>query len=302
MFKTILVPLDGSPMSEQALTLAVRLAQSHSADVHLVHVHSPYTTTPITIEGLPVIDEELRSLAATHELTYLRQLAASLPISDHEPIIARLEGPIAFALNRYCYDIGADLVVLTTHGRNGFTQLWIGSVAESLLRSLHIPLLMLRPSPEMPEPTPFRHILVPLDGSALAEQILPHAVTLADQEGAELTLVRVIEGDPNTGPGGVTYRPHENTLTAQRETAQVYLDRLTQDLLARGHPAHCRVVAAEHPARAILATATDVGADLIALATRGRSGLSRAILGSVADKVLRGGNLPVLALRPSEMG
>ncbi|WP_129633456.1 universal stress protein [Candidatus Oscillochloris fontis] len=299
MFKTILVPLDGSPVSEQALVVAARLAQSHSACIHLAHVHSPYTTAPITIEGLPVIDEDLHSLAADHELAYLHQLAAKLPVSDHEPVTARLEGPIAFALNRYCYDSHADLVVLTTHGRNGFTQLWIGSVAESLLRSLHIPLLMLRPSSAPTESTPFRHIMVPLDGSALAEQILPHAITLADQEGAELTLVRIIEGAPNSSPAGVAYRPQENSQTTQHETAQIYLDRLTQDLLARGHPARSRVVAAEHPARAILATANEVGADLIALATRGRSGLSHTILGSVADKVLRGGDLPVLALRPS---
>ncbi len=281
MFQIILVPLDGSPLSEQALVVAARLAQSHTATLHLAHVHAPDTE---------------------HDISYLEQVATSLPISDQAPVIAWIEGPIAFALNRYSYAVAADLMVLTTHGHNGMNQLWVGSVAESLLRSMHIPLLLLRPNPTPTAPTPFRHILVPLDGSALAEQILPHAITLADQEGAELTLLRVIEGSPHTNHTGVTYRPHEDTLTAQRETAQVYLDRLAQDLLARGHPAHWRVVAAEEPARAILATATEIGADLLALATRGRSGLNRAILGSIADKVLRGGDLPVLALRPSDEG
>ncbi|NTW97420.1 MAG: universal stress protein [Oscillochloris sp.] len=300
MFHTILVPLDGSPVSEQALATAVRLAQGSSASIHLAHVHSPYTTAPITIEGLPVIDEELRSLAADHELAYLRQAAGSIPISNHEPVIARLDGPIAFALSSYCHDIGAELVVLTTHGRSGFTQLWIGSVAESLLRSLHVPLLLLRPTPTPVEPTPFRHIIVPLDGSALAEQILPHAMAMADHDGAELTLLRIIESHPVPAPGSnIAYRPHEDTVTEQRDTATIYLDRLARELLAGGHPAHIAVVAAEHPARAILTAAEERGADLIALATRGRSGLTRAILGSVADKILRGGTLPMLALRPS---
>ncbi|NTV63380.1 MAG: universal stress protein [Oscillochloris sp.] len=300
MFQTILVPLDGSPASEQALTIAARLAQRSSATIHLAHVHSPYTTTPISIEGLPVIDEELRSLAADHELTYLQNAVRSLPISDYEPVVARLEGPIAFALGSYCHEIHADLVILTTHGRSGFTQLWIGSVAESLLRSLHIPLLLLRPTPTPVPATPFRHIIVPLDGSALAEQILPHAVALADQDGAELTLLRIIESHPIPPPGSnMAYRPHEDTVTEQRDTAEVYLSRLANDLLPKGHPAHIAVVGAEHPARAILMAAEERGADLIALATRGRSGLTRAILGSVADKVLRGGTLPVLALRPS---
>jgi len=300
MFHTILVPLDGSPASEQALVTAARLAQGSSASIHLAHVHSPYTTTPITIEGLPVIDEELRSLAADHELAYLHQVAKSVPIANHEPIVARLEGPIAFALSSYCHDTGADLVVLTTHGRSGFTHLWIGSVAETLLRSLHVPLLLLRPTPTPAPPTPFRHIIVPLDGSALAEQILPHAMALADHDGAELTLLRIIEGHPIIAPSSnIAYRPHEDTATEQRETAQIYLERLARELLAAGHPAHTAIVAADHPARAILASADERGADLIALATRGRSGMTRAILGSVADKVLRGGSLPVLALRPS---
>jgi len=300
MFHTILVPLDGSATSEQALTAAARLAQGSPARLHLVHVHSPYTTAPITIEGLPVIDEELRSLAATHELAYLRQAASKAALSNQDPIVARLEGPIAFSLSSYCREVGVDLLVLTTHGRSGFTQLWLGSVAESLLRSLHVPMLLLRPTPTPVEPMPFRHILVPLDGSALAEQILPHAMAMADHDGAELTLLRVVEGQPAHILGSpIDYRPHESSTTEQRDTAELYLSRLTTELMAAGHPARAAVVAAETPARAILTAAEERSADLIAMATRGRSGLTHTILGSVADKIIRGGTLPVLAVRPS---
>jgi nucleotide-binding universal stress UspA family protein len=299
VFHTILAPLDGSPASEQALATAARLAQHSQVTLHLAHVHSPYTTAPITIEGLPVIDEELRSRAADHELAYLRRVAASVTTAV-DPIIARLDGPVAFTLASYCQEIGADLLVLTTHGRSGFTQLWLGSVTEALLHSLSVPMLLLRPAPAPASPTPFRHILVPLDGSALAEQILSHAVALADYDGAELTLLRVVEGSsaPDTGRSAL-YRPRESSATEQRATAELYLSRLAAELLTAGHPAHTVVVAAEHPARAILAAAQDRGADLIALATRGRSGLARSLLGSVADKVIRGGTLPLLAIRPS---
>ncbi|MEI7769904.1 MAG: universal stress protein, partial [Chloroflexales bacterium] len=183
MFHTILAPLDGSPASEQALATAARLAQHSQSTLHLAHVHSPYTTTPIMIEGLPVIDDELHSRAADHELAYLRQAAASV-VTAADPIIARLDGPVAFTLSSYCHEIGADLLVLTTHGRSGFTQLWLGSVAEALLHSLSVPMLLLHPAPAPVPPTPFRHILVPLDGSALAEQILPHAMALAGHDGA----------------------------------------------------------------------------------------------------------------------
>ncbi|MEI7645184.1 MAG: universal stress protein [Chloroflexales bacterium] len=302
MFHTILAPLDGSPASEQALATAARLAQHSQVALHLAHVHSPYTSAPITIEGLPVIDEELHSRAADHELAYLRQVAASVSTAV-EPIIARLDGPVAFTLASYCHEIGADLLVLTTHGRSGFTQLWLGSVAEALLYSLNVPMLLLRPTTTPVSPTPFRHILVPLDGSSLSEQILPHAVALASYDGAELTLLRAIEG-PSASESGrsALYRPHEINVADQRATADLYLSRLAVELLAAGHPAHTAVVAAEHPARAILTTAEERGADMIALATRGRSGITRTLLGSVADKVIRGGTLPVLAMRPLPPG
>jgi nucleotide-binding universal stress UspA family protein len=246
-----------------------------------------------------VIDEDLRSRAADHELAYLRQAAALVPTAA-EPIIARLDGPVASALIGYCHEIGADLLVLTTHGRSGLTQLWLGSVAEALLHSLSVPMLLLRPTPTPVPPTPFRHILVPLDGSALAEQILPHALALASCDGAKLTLLRVVEG-PSAADSGrsVLYRPHENSVAEQQDTAELYLERLATELLAGGHPPQTAVVAAEHPARAILTAAEECGADLLALATRGRSGFVRTILGSVADKVIRGGTLPVLTLRPS---
>jgi nucleotide-binding universal stress UspA family protein len=299
MFHTILVPLDGSPISEQALGTAARLSRHGQLALHLAHVHSPYTTDPIVIEGMPVIDDDLHSRAADHELAYLRRAAAALA-SAGEPVIARLEGPVAFALASYCQEIGADLLVLTTRGRSGFAQLWLGSVAEALLHSLSLPMLLLHPSLTPEPPTPFRHIFVPLDGSALAEQILPHAVALAGLDGAELTLLRVIEGPSGPSAGqSPLYRPHEMHTTDEQATAELYLTRLAAELLSAGHPAHTLVVAAEHPARAIIAAAAERGADLIALATRGRSGLTHAILGSVADKVIRSGALPVLAVRPN---
>jgi nucleotide-binding universal stress UspA family protein len=241
-----------------------------------------------------VIDEQMRSLAADHERAYLRRAAARVTSPVLDPIVARLDGPVAPALADYSRKVEADLLVLTTHGRSGFTQLWLGSVAEALLRTLSLPLLLLRPTPIRSATPPFRHILVPLDGSALAEEILPPVTSLAASEGADLTLLRIIEGGHH-----VAGHPREDSVAEQRATAELYLSRLAAELLSGGRSVRVAVLEAEHPARAILTAAERHGTDLIALATHGRSGLARSLLGSVADKVIRGSTLPVLALRPS---
>jgi nucleotide-binding universal stress UspA family protein len=146
----------------------------------------------------------------------------------------------------------------------------------------------------------FRHILIPLDGSGLAEQILEPALALGDLTQTAYTLLGVVE--PLVVPG---YAPLAQaapldvqvTQMVQAE-AQRYLDDLAQRLRAGGRQVHTRTLFAGQPAVAILDAARANGADLIALATHGRSGLARLLIGSVADKVRRGADMPVLLYRP----
>lgn len=313
MFRSILVPLDGSFFGEQALSVACAIASRSDGQLHLAHVCTPFLPDIISIEGLPVIDENLQPLGREHEQIYLQRLSERI-IAENElqPITALLdrlhtgarEQSISEALVDYADRARIDLIVMTTHGRGGLSRFWLGSVADELLRRSNVPILMLHPSEDetvSADRAEFRHILVPLDGSALAEQILEHAMALGRPTGARYTLLRTT---PLTPPSlsmrvAATGIMDEVALAARHE-AQTYLEEIAQRLRGCGMTVQTRICGADQPAVAILEEARQCGADLIALATHGYGGLTRLFVGSVADKVLRGADVPVLVYRPSE--
>lgn len=290
MFRTILVPLDGSPVGEQALAAAARLARAVHATVHLAHVHYPNSLTPIVIETLPIIDAKLHSLATQHEQFYLEQIAAAPVMRGIQTATTVLEGEIAETLAAHAQAIQANLIVMTTHGWSGFEHFWLGSVAESLLRMTHTPLWLMRPGePAQRAAQPLRRILVPLDGSALSEQVLPHAQALASLDDARLILARVMMR---------RRRREELSDAEQKRQIEAYLQEVASRLEAQGVPADIAVGAAEQPARALLTLSRDLQVDAIALATRGQGGWRQIMVGSTADKVIRASPIPVLAVRP----
>jgi nucleotide-binding universal stress UspA family protein len=196
----------------------------------------------------------------------------------------------------------SDLVVMATHGLGPLSRFWLGSVADALVRTANVPLLLLRPS-EQPPPVAvapsFRHIMIPLDGSDLAEQALEPALQLGQLMEADYTLLRVVKPvvmlDPHLEWPALNGT--NETLTRQAlDEAQAYLDRTADRLHAQGLTVKTCVVLHTYPADAILEEARKV--DVIALATHGRGGFRRLLLGSVADKVLRGGTTPMLVCRP----
>ena len=194
---------------------------------------------------------------------------------------------------------------MTVVGAGPWTRLWLGSVADELVRRLPMPLLLLRPqepAPELGREPTFRHILLPLDGSEAAEQIVEPAAALGTLMQAEYTLLRVVK------PGGARRSSDAEgdrraSSSRGRESNSERRPRLISTAWRNGcGPGRCaaqtRVVLHEHPAVAILdAQAHDI--DLIAFTTRGHRALPWLFLGSTADKVLRGASTPVLVQRPS---
>ena len=304
MYSSILVPLDGSPVGEQALPLACSIAQQSGATLHLVHVHTLNDT--IFIEGMPVIDEQLHSLGRDHERAYLQQIHARLTTDTALPIVwanPDCDETVTHTLLRYIAAHNNDLVVMSTHGRSGFTRFWLGSVVDMLLRTSPCPLLLVHAHDGEPgaQRSEEPQILIPLDGSALAEQVIEPALALGSPMGAAYVLLQIVQ--PTLLYGPVPYAEpvdidFEGTRRRQVE-AQRYLDTVAQRFQATGVRVTTMALSAEHPAQALLDVAQQHAITLVALATHGRSGLKRVFLGSIADKVVRGATIPVLVHRPS---
>jgi nucleotide-binding universal stress UspA family protein len=178
-------------------------------------------------------------------------------------------------------------------------------VADTLVRRLPIPALLVRPHDEALDLLEsvhehvFQHVLIPLDGSALAEAIVERAVGLGMLMDAEYTLLQVLDL-PTIGyaPALHATGADERILEQWRGEAQSYLDRVAEQLRARGLRVRAHTVIGS-PASAILGYAREYAVDAIAIATHGRGGLARVLLGSVADAVLRGAGVPVLLFRPA---
>jgi nucleotide-binding universal stress UspA family protein len=309
MYRSLLVPLDGSPFGEQALPLALSLARRAGAALHLVHVIPPvpalYAEALLATPGL----EDIRPRQQTYLDDLANRLRSLAPVAVHTAVLDGGPGP---TLQDHAGVVEPDLVVLTTHGRGPLRRFWLGSVADYLVRHLDVPVLLLRPHEASinwtTDPAP-RHILLPLDGSALAEEMIEPVVALASLCGADFLLLRAIRpvmpvplGREEGGMGPTVERLIEQIRSIHEQLhkeAESYLEGVAQRLRSRGLQVKTRVAVEEQPALAILHEANPPAIDLVALQTHGRGSLARLLLGSVADKVIRGAAVPVLVRRPT---
>jgi len=145
----------------------------------------------------------------------------------------------------------------------------------------------------------YKRILIPLDGSPLAEQALPHAVAQAKHFQAELILLRVVE--PFAHVRGVSLADLERIRQQTRTWTREYLERIATDIQQEEISVQ-KVTVEGHPHTGIAEYAESNQVDLIVMSTRGQSGLSRWLMGSVADRVVRGANVPVLLVRAGKEG
>lgn len=297
MLRSILVPLDGSTVSEHALPYALALGRRTAASVKLVHVYTPGRADA---RG-PAVDA---AAEIEHARAYLAALGGALS-ERWEVVIAAevLEGPVAETLSGYAAAHPTDLIVMTTHGRGPLSRMWLGSVADALVRQCQVPLLLTRPHEEPVDmlesvrDLPFQRILVALDGSELAECALEPALQLAEAMQAQLTLAQVIETPLiNRGPAIKVEAIEDRVLAEWQGEVVDYLHATAERVAARVSQVTTRVLVGE-ASSTILDYARDHAIDLVALATHGRSGVQRMLLGSVADKLLRGAATPVLVTR-----
>lgn len=307
---TILVPLDGCELAEQALPLAVALARASDAELHLMHVFVPYAARA-DMPGAVIDNTEIERRLEEQSTDYLRavteRVSKELPgrvVAD--PVRARpIRSPysettvVVDRIRRAAARLQVDLIVLATHARGGLGRAWLGSIADALIRRVNVPTLLVRPRADVPPPaSTFRHILVPLDGSQLAEETLPLAEKMATLCGARITLLRVVTPYLVVGRPSYIVEFDIQLLEQTQSDAERYLESVAERLRAAVPNVQSSVILSDSAPRAILDQAAEQEADLIAMTTHGRSGFRRFMLGSVADKVVRGAQVPVLLSRP----
>ena len=300
MYEKILVPLDGSELAQIALPYAEKLAGKVGSQITLIYVSGS-------------IDDQYHHM---HQF-YLQKIAeatrqaAETYIENPEVKAIKLEtvillGDPAKQIVDYADKEGIGLIIMSTHGRSGIKRWAMGSVADKVLRATKQPLALIRAKhtrPDAPDKNILSKILVTLDGSKQSEAVIPCIEELASKLKADVTLLQVVAPDyhiSTTGEPeyGVYAEKHAETIQA---LAREYLENIAAQLKQRGVNAKPEVMFGT-AAETIIKFADAIAADMVALSTHGRSGVSRWALGSVAERVLRAGDTPLLLVRTPGAG
>lgn len=287
---TILFPTDGSSCAAYAYRHAVYLADRLDATLHVLHVVEKRTNNL----------DDLSDVVQVREEDILDQLR--LPVPDEAADVSeqrikrekRTHRSAAGGILAYVDEHDVDLVVMGTHGRRGVRRLLMGSVAEEVVRLSSCPVFTVCGTRQETPHQEIRRILVPVDLSAHTDRLFAHAKEIAATYAAQIDLLHVIEDTslPTAyGVGRVMSESPEIKARVQR-LLERYADRArADDLAAAVH------VTSGHPAQAILDFITRHSVDLVAVATHGRTGLERLLLGSVAEKVVRMADCPVFTVK-----
>ena len=289
-FKKILVPLDGSELAEAALAPALAFAEALSADVVLLRV-----VVPLAIKLDPDLYQSVIDRGQKVAKTYLNSIQSRSLFSS-----VCLEGEImvgkaAESIIDYAQENEIDLIVMSSHGRSGISRWVYGSVADKVLYHATCATAVIHPQVET---IPFTHkrILVPLDGSPLAECALKPALKLAQAVSAELVLLRVTFM-PLIPPGPVPGWPGtEVVMNEDEQEAKAYLQRVQDSLPDAPIQLHVHI-STSSVAKAIIDMADELQVDLIVMSSHGRSGISRWVFGSETERTLRGAHCTTLVIR-----
>lgn len=296
MKSRILVPLDGSPFAERVLGYLRHVVNPRESELLLAHISQPSRYYTVLVpDAMHTVDFSHWQQQAE---SYLKRKSEELTSEGYAVTTILSEGDTASAICDVADAQDVDLIAMTTHGRSGIEKWVLGSVADRVVRSARQPVFLVRPQKEQARPRPLRRILVPLDGSGLAEKALPEATALAQRGKGELWLLQSVEFPEYWGEeyAGMHALPSMLSTEEQEEAARSYLLQVAEDVTRQKIPVQI-VVTTGHAASVISDVVADNDIDLIVMSTHGRSGLSRWVFGSVAEKVVRLAQCPVLLIR-----
>ena len=287
----IIVPIDTSVASEQALPLAVQIAAPGDTIV-LLHVLVPHDGGFLG-RNQYVPSDAYRADLVAHLAALAARVSESSGINVETAIV---EGKPAEAISAFQRSTAATMIVMTTAGRGAAGRLRFGSVADQVVRTSPIPVVLVRLRYDDHDAMahPFERVLVPLDGSGRADRALPMSALLASRLNTPVTVLNVMEvsdltkfDDPEHGPSAI-----EELIAREDVEVRKRLDGAVSELESRGLTASWKVISGNWAAQVIEDEAGPH--DLIVMASHGRGGVRRWLFGSVAEGLVRSGRSPVM--------
>ena len=311
LYKKIIVPLDGSELSDQALRPAMLMAETTGATVNLVRCFASIPRWQVDRyqgrhSGSMSESEHARITAwlKAHKLRLAKD-GSTVPIE-----VSAHEGPAVEHITRLANQEPDALIVMSTHGRGDLSRLIMGSVTSRVVRAVRNPMFIVRSTETdmLNTPEVIDRIIVPLDGTTFSEAALSHAGALAASFGARVTLYQATHGAGffqsnsewvgSNGEAGFEFSSPSKMATELAVQSMNYLSDCADSLKAEFGLTRVDVVnSQENAADAIVRLAGDSDNGLVVMTTHGRAGVGRALLGSVADRVVRASPVPTLLVQ-----
>jgi nucleotide-binding universal stress UspA family protein len=290
MFTHILVPLDGSKLAEMALIPAINITKAMRPKLTLLRVVPQFAI----LAADPTLYEEMNRMGEEESLSYLRSIAEEMDASTPVEVAGESGQPADVIIN-YAESMGVDLILMSSHGRSGISRWVFGSVAEHVMRKApcSTAIVNARADQTLPEQT---KVLIPLDGSKLAEQALQPGSSLAMAFGAELHLLRIIPSAHQVLETGSMKSVFDEVEKNELIEAEAYLKEKESEI-SNSHPKIVVEIEKGSTADNIINYAVEHEIGMIVMSSHGRSGFKRLVYGSVAEKVLRGACCTTMIIR-----
>jgi nucleotide-binding universal stress UspA family protein len=293
MIKRILVPLDGSELSEMAILYAQELAIKNRSQITLFLVCSREEE-----KRRNVFEAFLQSTAERLVKTVQEKTSNKINLEVDTVITI---GSAALEIENYAINNGIGLIVITSHGRSGLLPWAMGSTASRVAQDLRVPVLLVRSgdkSKTTQEDSLFSKILVPLDGSEAGESAVPYVLELASQIEMQVLLLQVLSPEPQVHTiGGLDHISlPQGVLEMMRSESEQYLQSV-QNKFQKTNATVKFEVRSGNPAFEIIKMTNENDGWLLAMSSHGHSGVEKWMLGSVTDKIIHGAKSPVLLVR-----
>ncbi|NTU55272.1 MAG: universal stress protein [Anaerolineales bacterium] len=302
MFDPILVPLDGSQLAECVLPHTIAVARSFDAEITLLRMLEK-NQAGVSAQLFDLLNWQINKTKAT---LYLETIKARLQTSGLRVKTAVLEGLVAEGITEHAQNQGMKLIILSSHGRHGLTQWGISSITQKIILSAQTSLLIVRASQQYPQSgesskTPiYQRILVPLDGSQRAENVLPIITQLAHSHKSQIHLVQVVQTPEmarQMPPAREDIDLSTQVVARNREEAGRYLEQLKSRSYLEGIPVQIHLITSDNAAVALHQLGEQEQIDMVTLSAHGYSGNHQWPYGSMVNNFIMYGKVPLLIVQ-----